>query len=245
VTEQRTVRPAVPWKRIAAEGATIVLSILLAFAIDSAWSRHQQDSRERATVLRLADELDFFEELLIPQAEERTERAADAVDLLLRVVHGEVEAAPEEIDEALGLVTAGYQFAAASPVFRLLTADGGLNRVKDPELNEALADMASFLELIERFEAMDEAFVTGQLVPYLTRHADRYRTARGSWAVFDEDFPPSVFPCDDALLADREFSNLLVERKRRMGTVSPAAASCRPWSTASSRATRSTASTTR
>ncbi len=182
MTEQQTAKPTVPWRRITAEGLVIVASILLAFGIDAAWSRHQQASREYATVLRLAEELDFFEELLLPQAEERTDRAVGALDLLLRVTHGEVEAGPEEIDEALGLVTAGYQFAAASPVFRLLTADGGLTWVKDPALNEALADMAAFLELIERFEGMDEAFVTGQLVPYLTLHVDRYGTARGAWS---------------------------------------------------------------
>ena len=40
----------VPWARITAEGAAIVVSILLAFAIDAAWQHRGEVAEERETV---------------------------------------------------------------------------------------------------------------------------------------------------------------------------------------------------
>ncbi len=45
----------IPWKRIAVEGAAIVASILLAFAIDARWSDFQRDEHLRLVLDRLAE----------------------------------------------------------------------------------------------------------------------------------------------------------------------------------------------
>lgn len=50
-------RQQIPWLRIGAEGAAIVVSILLAFAIDAWWQRQQEEGDERITLEDLRQEL--------------------------------------------------------------------------------------------------------------------------------------------------------------------------------------------
>ena len=200
------------------EAVVIVLSILLAFAIDAAWDRHQRAQEERELLLRFSEELDFFEETLIPEAAAALEKTLAATDRVILAIHTEQDLTSDSLDVALSLITQGYQFAAASPVFRVLTSDGGLVRVKDPAVSEALADMSAYLALVERFEGLDDRFVQEQLIPFLNRNSDRYRasvlTVRGF-----SGLPGSVFPQTPEILSSREFSNLLAERRRRLGTV--------------------------
>ena len=52
-----TASTRIPWTRILAEGAVIVVSILLAFAIDAAWDATRDRAAQRATLTDLRGEL--------------------------------------------------------------------------------------------------------------------------------------------------------------------------------------------
>jgi len=52
---------AIPWARLSAEAAAIVLSILVAFAIDAWWDRSQEERQLVATLETL--EAEFAEHL--------------------------------------------------------------------------------------------------------------------------------------------------------------------------------------
>jgi hypothetical protein len=54
---ERTNSYAVPWSRLLVEGVVIVLSILLAFAVDAAWDRSRDAAAERIVLGDLRSEL--------------------------------------------------------------------------------------------------------------------------------------------------------------------------------------------
>ena len=54
---QTIARRPIPWTRLLAEAVAIVASILMAFSVDAAWSRHQEAGQEARLRERLAEEL--------------------------------------------------------------------------------------------------------------------------------------------------------------------------------------------
>jgi hypothetical protein len=81
-------RQAVPWLRIGAEGSAIVLSILLAFAID-AWWQGRQDDRDEYLVLEdlsqeLAENVQAIDQRWLPTQV----RTATGTARVLRLLHG-------------------------------------------------------------------------------------------------------------------------------------------------------------
>jgi len=57
----------IPWKRLLAEGAAIVASILLAFWIQASWDERQERSAERVVLQSLLDDLADKKEILVRQ----------------------------------------------------------------------------------------------------------------------------------------------------------------------------------
>ena len=200
------------------EGLVIVGSILLAFAIDAGWDELRDGEQERRILDQLADEMDLYIDQLGPAAFRNTDRVEANIRWLLDAIHGPQRFDPTAWNERLNRLTGGYQFSAATPVFDLLTADGGLARISDPAIRDKLAQVSAFLSLVRRFEALDAEFIAGELSPWLNRSVDRYAIRKGAddaWL----DRPESRFGMDEAELRTREFSNLLVERQNRISLV--------------------------
>lgn len=62
MTDNRT--PHIPWPRILGEGAVIVISILLAFALDAAWDTRNKRAAREAALIELRSELQESRTLL-------------------------------------------------------------------------------------------------------------------------------------------------------------------------------------
>lgn len=78
-------RNTMPYGRIAAEGVAIVLSILLAFAIDAAWDNHKERQQGRAILSSLA--ADFADaKVLIDEAIVLHHRYRDSARRLLAIL---------------------------------------------------------------------------------------------------------------------------------------------------------------
>jgi hypothetical protein len=108
----------IPWTRVIAEGAAIVLSILLAFAIDAAWDARQAALAEATVIESLVDEIDSAIGYLDEALDEHTQvmRGAEAwaqvsrempVDSLARLVrlisaHRTPNLALSSVDALLG-----------------------------------------------------------------------------------------------------------------------------------------------
>ena len=58
------LRADIPWGRLIAEGGAIVVSILLAFAIDAWWEERQERVEEQQILQDLADEFTLIRDVL-------------------------------------------------------------------------------------------------------------------------------------------------------------------------------------
>jgi hypothetical protein len=58
------MKQPIPWTRLIAEGLAIVVSILLAFAIDAWWEQRQDTAEERRILVSLRDEFTEIRALL-------------------------------------------------------------------------------------------------------------------------------------------------------------------------------------
>src|SRR3970040_2213054 len=89
---------SIPWTRLLAEGAMIVVSILLAFAIDAWWDSAQERSKEDSYLRQLASDLESTLANI-----ERFGGRADAIDpAVARLVQSYYEAGPPSRDSLAG-----------------------------------------------------------------------------------------------------------------------------------------------
>ena len=127
-----------PWARVALEGTTIVVSILLAFGIDALWARRQAGLEEQATLSGLRD--DF----VASQA---------ALSFVLRSIDGHrarlsrfqadslsagFAQNPDSIALLMSTLVLSVTFDASSGTLEALVSDGSLDDLSDPDLRASL-----------------------------------------------------------------------------------------------------------
>ena len=194
-------RPTRHAGRMIAEGAVIVASILLAFALDAWWDASQR-SRETADLLTALDE-------------EFALAAAELDGTLFG--HRSVVAA---VDTVLGRLRAGERRIPAGSVawvidaptsdmhqgtLAALMASGGLERIPSQQLRTLLAGWPAAIADIQEEELEARSFVRAQLMPYLSGVTDigiALRAGRGNDAAGDIEVP-----------TDRQLINLLEIRR--------------------------------
>jgi len=153
--------------RLGVEGALIVVSILLAFAIDAWWDGRQEGKEEAAVLQGLHAEFRGHQEAITStllrygQAEE---------DLRWLVRRGGSDQDPYPLDS----LRWALQWALGSPTFDPptgtilgLLSSGRLERISRAELRSALAAWPAMVEDIRENEESIRAFVTLELVPAL------------------------------------------------------------------------------
>lgn len=196
------------------EGLVIVASILLAFAIDAGWDELREREQERRLFVQLIEELDLFIGNLGPASRRVTDRVDADLERLFELIHGGEEVVADEWMASMGWLHRAYEFTAATPVLDLLTADGGLQLIGDPDIRNELSDVSSFLGVVRRFEEMQGYFIANEMIPWLNRNVDRYEIALRASADWAAERPASRFETDFDAIRTREFSNLLMERDR-------------------------------
>ncbi|MEP4484997.1 MAG: hypothetical protein ABJ013_05170 [Halioglobus sp.] len=162
-----TTSQTLPWKRLLAEAVAIVLSILLAFAIDAWWDNRSDSHAEQLLLQRLqADFTDIQSAVLMVEAEHRETSAACVA--LMSIPEGSQVPTTPEYDRMVALVfltsrtfNPGMGAAAA-----FLSSDG--SNLAD---NEALADLLlSWSGLVEELQEEDVFLQEGlslRWIPFL------------------------------------------------------------------------------
>lgn len=219
----------IPWRRVAAEGLVIVLSILLAFAIDAWWDRYQAGQEERLVLEGLHADFEASVDTLYSFWVASHEDALTSSIELMRVgggrerLPGDLSLPSEAVQELvaavardwpregersvtipselLGLTLAAPSFDPALGTFESLLQSGSLTTISNPELRRALAVMPAMLE-----DAQDIEFVLRDIV--LGRYRDALHSAGlivAAEAMFT-DGPPV------ALTFSRDLANALAQR---------------------------------
>lgn len=157
----------VPWPRIAAEGAAIVASILLAFAIDAWWQQRNEDDLRNTLLEGLHDDFQAS------QAHVSQWLAGnELMDKALTAFRDELATTPidSEIDVPLEWVIAAIGAPTYSPTESTLQAaisSGQIELIRNIELRTQLAEWRQELDDTQEDELLIRQIVVHQLVPIL------------------------------------------------------------------------------
>ena len=170
---------AIRWKRLLAEGFAIVVSILLALAVDQAWEGRSDRLEEREELVRLNSEINSNLERF--QAEVGAQISlVEHADSLLRILD---QAADEQllvIDNGLLLsLLFSPIWKPETPVLDALIASGRLRLIEDRNVREGIARLSSRFSSIDTSQAVRaRTHYMEQLLPYLSANEDIASLAR-------------------------------------------------------------------
>ena len=165
---------SIPWKRISAEGITIVVSIILAFAIDAWWDERQERQDEQEILDRLHSELSVNIERIDRVGVFRTlkiEYAVDLVDLI-----GEAQAQGDETVDVptmkLMHLADSSTFEADIPVLEGLIRSGRLEIIENPNVLAAVAKWESGLRNYTEVAIRERQNTDNRFLPALYARGD-------------------------------------------------------------------------
>ncbi len=185
----------IAWKRIAAEGVAIVVSILLAFAIDAAWDASRERAEERQALSGLREE--FRENLDLLEINLRAHRSTlSAATTLLAISDGGPQPAPDSTAVLLRRVFIdAFSYNPSVGVLQGLIASGDLGLIRDPGLRNLLASWPGQLEE----NAEDEAWVFKDVQETYTPYLNDVLPTRAIWSGGADSHPrySIVFGTDD------------------------------------------------
>ncbi|MGB5492471.1 MAG: hypothetical protein WBM76_16720 [Woeseiaceae bacterium] len=139
----------IPWKRIAVEATAIVISILLAFAIDAWWADKKERDVEHRTLQALRSDLiasnEELDRLLQGLADARTNfarfQSATPAEL--------IKIDPEAVRPIVISLVTPASFNPITATHDALSNDGRLGLISDPELLRHLSNWQRALDDIE------------------------------------------------------------------------------------------------
>lgn len=145
MTEHRII----PWKRIVVEAVAIVLSILLAFAIDAWWDEQKEREVEHRTLQALQRDLmasnEELDRLLQALADVRTNfaqfQSATPAEL--------AQIDPEAVRPIVISLVTPASFEPVTATLDALSSDGRLGLISDPELLTQLSNWQRALDDLE------------------------------------------------------------------------------------------------
>lgn len=159
----------IPWLRIAAEGAVVVASILLALAIDTWWAERQERKLEREELSRLYAEFEINRDRLLAKGNVQERAAAASLEVYERMGQAmaggaEAVAVPETV---LAVLVAAPTFEAQAPVFDGLVRSGRIEIIEDRRIVDTLAEWERLSRNTSEFELRARRYVDDMLLPAL------------------------------------------------------------------------------
>ena len=160
----------VPWTRLALEAMAIVLSILLAFAIDAWWANQTESTEETEILTALQRE---FEINLVTLEEQLSYREAvrASANLILKAAAGKIRLEPAQLDRLLGDIAWTGWVDLSKGVLASLLQSGKLSLIKNRTLREHLAALPYWEENTAKLEASELLHLNADIYPFLSEHA--------------------------------------------------------------------------
>ena len=185
----------IPWFRVLPEGAVIIASILIAFAIDSWWADRQEDIRRNALILELQSDLtETLEDLDV---------AIPAVDKQFSQMLVYFRGIPTIDSVPLADVRSGFlaafnvhDFNATTSSYDSAIASGDISLVPNVDFKRAMSDFARSQSILDRINRTYFDTLTGPAWEILRQVGD-YRI------LF---FEPSALPDSDPISKKFEMS---------------------------------------
>lgn len=167
-----TETPSIGWKRFAIEAPVIVISILLAFAIDAWWEERGDRKAEIVLLERLrADYVEIRSALRLVEEEHR--EASDACVFLMGMGVGETLPATAEVDRMVALVfLASRTFNPGSGAVASMQSSEGARLVRNQLLADKLLAWSGLVEELQEEEANLQKGVAERWSPYIATRAN-------------------------------------------------------------------------
>ena len=157
------------WRRLLAESIVVVLSILLAFAIDASWDARQQTGRQRDLLHDLL--VDF--EASRPSLEHRLDlarRMSDGTGRFIEILQRDQSAGAVPVPDTLILsVLGGPTYEPATNALDAAIVSGEIDLIRDDALRAELATWRRLLIDTREDEVEARRITNEQIVPLLSR----------------------------------------------------------------------------
>lgn len=160
----------ISYRRLFAEGAAIVISILLAFAIEAWWDDRQDRARETELLASLKSEFEL-NLLGLELVMKYQDAASQSIDVLFQAAAGNQELAPQELDRLLSdLAWSGdSEFSTGVLDGALQSANIGL--VRNEDLRTLLAGLPGLYDLVFQIENAERQTMRQILMPFWFKNA--------------------------------------------------------------------------
>ena len=170
----------IPFQRIFAEGAIIVVSILLAFWIDAWWSERQVRADEREAIAQLVDDFRTNAERLKTVRGVHEMALNAAYELLARARMGGQPQSDATSAELVYLSLRSHTFDPLLGGTNSLIQSGRLNILTNSSLRAALAGWPDIVEDLSGDEWTENRTTFDQIAPYLIAKGAMYDALRSA-----------------------------------------------------------------
>jgi len=201
----------IQWKRTAAEGVAIVVSILQAFWIDTWWEDRKEARLEVVYLIELKEDFEQNKIRLQDEIAEIEETARSMSVLQEQSALDSPSMSVSELNENFSLIINMSTFYPVNRAYANLTGSGDLKLIRSRPLQNALAEYYAAAEITVLIEKTHEMELVQIYEPYIIENLDY--AAVGISRVDDFPLPP---PIEEAsilkVLATREFRNILIQK---------------------------------
>jgi len=205
-------RSSIPWARLVAESAVIVLSILLAFGIDAWWDEKQDAAEAHEILLSLREEF-LAHRSALAEAKETQQAYSLSIDRLLQATRSTDVPPVATMDTLLRHATWSSTWHPGSGARDALIASGRLQLIDNMELRTQLAAWQGVIDELRDNELVVRQIIVTMFNPYLGRRGviPRVKAVRKEW-------PAPLMSENEAerayrdILADPEFEGMLANR---------------------------------
>jgi len=199
------------WKRTTAEGVAIVVSILLAFWIDTWWEDRKEAGLEVVYLLELQEDFEQNKSRLEDQTAEFEETARSMLVLQEQSALEYPTMSVSELNETFSQLINMSSFFPVNRAYANMTGSGDLSIIRSRPLKNALAEYYAAARVVVMVQNTHEMELVQIYEPYIIENLDY--AAVGVTQV--DDFPLPL-PIDEAsilkVLATREFRNILIQK---------------------------------
>jgi len=206
------------WTRFVVEGSVIVVSILLAFAIDAWWETHRDRQEQQRILMGLKEELESNIDRIEVELSYRN-AVIESIQTIVGASIGKIKLEQRQIDRLVGDVTWWTNVEYSRGVVDGLVRGGRLEIIENKDLRDVISALPNRYDVIRESERNDQMTTSTVVVPYLNRNASLTQIANtmasGRPGTGDTPTPP-VYPVlqirdHRELIKDTEFLGILVQ----------------------------------
>jgi hypothetical protein len=199
------------WKRTSAEGVAIVVSILLAFWIDTWWEDRKEARFEVAYLIELQEDFELNKSRLEEFAAEFEEVARSMLALQEQSALESPSMSVSELNENFSQIINMSSFFPVNRTYANMTGSGDLKLIRSRPLKNALAEYYAAAQITVLVQNTHEMELVQIYEPYIIENLDY--AAVGVVRVNDFPLPPPIEEASILKVLDtRKFRNILIQK---------------------------------